>query len=160
MFGSSCSPRLSAQPFTQMPRRARRFHVSIPLAQTICADSTDQSFGKASAFAIHSAAGRSELPLPLREGWGEGVTRGGDTDALTLALSQKERDETSSEIGSRLNQSASDDLSGHNCALGIFGGRAFAVLSEQPSSTWPSSVTPRRKVISPNGLRKTLTPIF
>ena len=31
--------------------------IFFPLAQTICAGSTDQSFGKASAFAIHSAAG-------------------------------------------------------------------------------------------------------
>src|SRR5205807_5743926 len=119
-----------------------------------------QSFGRASAFAIHSAVSRSELPLPLGEGWGEGAPRGCDPDALTLALSQRERDETSGKIGSRSNHSASDDLSGHNCARGIFGGRDFEVWSEQPSSTRPSSDTPRRKVTSPNGRRKTLTPIF
>src|SRR2546421_9557671 len=55
MRGGSCSPRLSAQPLTQTPRRASRRHVRSPLTQTILLGANSQVLGKASAFAIQNA---------------------------------------------------------------------------------------------------------
>jgi len=60
----------------------------------------------------------------------------------------------------RINQSASDELSGHISSFEIFGGRGFAGTSVQRSSSSPLSVRPRNRVISPNGRRRTLAQFF
>src|SRR5207244_13471708 len=123
------------------------FQVCAPLAQTICPGSTRQSFGKASPLATQSAK-RFRLPLPLGEGWGEGAESRSGTDALSLTVSQREREFPTD---SRVNQSASDDSSGHTCALGVFGGLGFDGRTERRSSVRPCSASPGREVIWPDG---------
>src|SRR5205807_10032361 len=148
MGGDSCSPKLSAQPFTQTPRRARRFHVCTPLAQTIWSASIRQSSGNASAFAIQSAGGSE--PGAVATGSFDAID---STDPVATAPG-------SDTIFSRSNQSTSVDSSGHISSFETLGGRDFEGVKTRLSRTCPLSVTPRRKVISPYGRRSTLAPIF